>query len=106
MYARSNHPPVTTTRYFSQGLTERELPVGFSVQCSFDRDPILSQIPKADTLPELAPPKTATENVRVIPKSWSVAFPQVPNEIRVPLSPTDTVVAGKFIASILAGWAG
>lgn len=55
--------------------------------------------------PELAGPKTATENVRIFPKSWSEAFSQALNEIRVPLSPTEIVVAGKSIAWTLAGCA-
>lgn len=56
--------------------------------------------------PELAGPKTATERVRVFPESWSEAFPQALNEICVPLSPTDIAIAGKSIASNLAGCAG
>lgn len=52
--------------------------------------------------PELAGPKTAAANV-CVPQSWSKAFSQALNEIRVPLSPTNIVVAGKSTASILAG---
>ena len=55
--------------------------------------------------PELAGPKTATENVRMFPASWPEAFSQSRNEILVPLSPTDIVVAGKSMTSTLAGCA-